>query len=77
MQPGWCKVRSMLKGSYRTTSLGLLTIASAVIGYLKAAIDNDPSTVPNWEVASVGIAAGWGLLTARDNKVSSEDAGLK
>lgn len=67
----------MLKGSWRTTGLGLLTIAGAIIGYAKAALDNDPATVPDWQITALGITAGWGLLTARDNKVSSEQAGVK
>lgn len=44
---------------------------------LAAFIDNDPATVPDWGLAIAAIAAGLGLLFARDNNVSSEDAGIK
>lgn len=65
----------MLKGSWRTNTLGFLTIIGAIVGYVKAAVDNDPSTIPDWPQTALGITAGWGLLVSRDNKVSSEEVG--
>lgn len=65
----------MLKGSWRTNILGILTILGAILGYVKAAVDSDPSTVPDWSQTALGITAGWGLLIARDNKVTSEEVG--
>lgn len=63
-----------LEGSYRTTLAGIGAIFVAVGGAVTALTDNDPATVPDWTTAIAAIAAGFGLLTARDNKVTSEQA---
>lgn len=63
--------------SWRTTITGILTILVAVAAAGKAFLDGDPSTVPNWETVIAAVIAGVGLISARDNKVSSEDAGIK
>ena len=63
--------------SWRTTifgSGGLLIVAS---GALSAFFDGDPSTVPNWTVVIGAVSAAIGHFFSRDNKVSSEDAGVK
>ena len=66
-----------LSGSYRTTALGVATIITAVGTCAKALFDGDPSTNPDWTTTSTAIMAGWGLIVARDNKVTSETAGAK
>jgi hypothetical protein len=39
--------------------------------------DADPLTLPDWGAVGAAVMAGIGLLAARDNKVSSEQAGAK
>jgi len=63
--------------SWRTTVFGaggLLTVAAATASAL---LDGDPTTNPEWAVVVASVAACLGLLFARDNKVTSEDAGVK
>jgi len=66
-----------MKGSWKTTVMGVATalgvICSAVVAYL----DGNPDTAVNWELTLAGLTAGIGLIAARDNGVSSEDAGAK
>jgi len=52
--------------SWRTTVLGIVTILGAVAGVLKALLDGDPSTMPDFASAFAAIAAGVGLIAARD-----------
>jgi hypothetical protein len=40
-------------------------------------LDSDPATNPDWSVVIATVTAGFGLLFARDNNVSSEEAGAK
>lgn len=63
--------------SWRTTALGVITILSAVLGACKASIDGDPTTNVDFQILVAAITAGWGLIVARDNQVSSENAGAK
>ena len=67
---------NMLKPSWRTSLAGIGGIVAAVGGAVKAQFDGDPNTVPDWNTV-VTLMLGIGLLFARDNKVSSEQAGLK
>ena len=39
---------------------------------LNALTDNDPATVPDWNMVLPQLAAGIGLICARDNKKSTE-----
>ena len=65
----------MLK-SWRTTALGVLTFLGALGFQLKYMWDDDPSTLVDWN--AVIAAAGVMLVgfTARDNQVTSEEAGV-
>lgn len=47
----------------------------AIGGALTAMFDNDPVTQPEWGAVIAACIAGFGLIFARDNKVSSEEAG--
>ena len=67
----------ILGASWRTSLLGVLTILAALAGAGKAYIDGDPATNPDWTATTAAITAGLGLLRARDNQVSSEQAGAK
>ena len=66
-----------LSGSWRTTLGGVAVILATVANAIKAVTDNDPATNLNWEVLVAGISAGLAMIAARDNKVSSEQAGAK
>lgn len=61
--------------SWRTTTTGILAIVAAVATVLKAELDGDPATVADWGTAMAAVLAGIGLLVARDNAVTSEQAG--
>lgn len=63
--------------SYRTTLAGIAAILTAVGSALAAWTDGDPATVVNIEATAAAILAGWGLILARDNGVSSEKAGAR
>lgn len=63
---------NLLGPSWRTTLSGLLTIL-ATVGHVADAILNGKPI--DWTVALTGFTTGVGLLTARDNKVSSEAVG--
>ena len=63
--------------SWKTTIAGVGTILSAVGLALKAAFDGDPSTTVNIELTATAIMSGIGLIAARDNGVTSEQAGAK
>lgn len=63
--------------SFKTTVLGIVTILAAIAGFVRALVDDDPSTLPNWEATVAAIIAGIGLIMARDNNVTSEAAGVK
>jgi len=61
--------------SWRTTTAGIGAILIAVGSALGAQFDNDPATVADWGAVIAAVIAGIGLLFARDNKVTSEQAG--
>jgi len=67
----------MLKGSWRTTALGVSTILVALGNAAIAWLDGNPNTNVDFAVLVAAITSGAGLIMARDNKVSSEDAGAK
>jgi hypothetical protein len=67
----------MKTASWRTTVTGILAILAAVATVVKAEIDGDPTTLPDYGTAAAAILAGIGLLAARDNKVTSEQAGAQ
>ncbi len=60
--------------SYRTTIAGIAAILTAVAGAASAWANGTPVDLPTLISA---IVAGIGLIAARDNKVSSEQAGAK
>lgn len=66
-------LESIFGVSYRTTMIGVGTIIMAIGTAVTAQFDNDPTTIPQWGALFAMIAAGLGLMTARDNKVTSEE----
>ena len=63
--------------SWKTTTLGVLGIISALATLLTALLDNDPNTVPDWGIISLVIWPSIAALFARDNSVTSEQAGAR
>lgn len=63
--------------SIKTTAAGVCAIIAALAGACSALFDGNPSTSPDWASVGAAIMAGIGLISARDNSVSSEQAGAK
>lgn len=61
--------------SWKTTLTGVITIFIAVATAAKLLIDGDPTTNPDWTATISAVTLGFGLIFARDNKVTSEQAG--
>lgn len=62
--------------SWKTTASGISAIVIALFTLIiQPLTDNDPKTVPNYEVAITAIIAGIGLITARDNDKTSAEVG--
>lgn len=68
-------MNNILKGSWRTSLFGVLLIISAITKFGLAQLDGDPSTNVAPADLMSNILAGWALLFARDNVVSSEQVG--
>jgi hypothetical protein len=60
----------MKNPSWRTTTLGIITILTAVTGVVQAIVDNDPATNPDLTVAIAAVISGIGLIFAKDAKVT-------
>ena len=56
--------------SWKTTMLGVLTIATAIFGAVMALIDGNPATNPNYETVIAAITAGIGLIFSKDANVT-------
>lgn len=63
--------------SWKTTTAGVGAILVALGSAMTAMFDADPLTVPDWGAVVAAIIAGIGLISARDNNVTSEQAGAK
>jgi hypothetical protein len=61
--------------SWRTSLFGVGGVVTIIGATLNALFDGDPATVVDWVTVCAGLAPAIGLLFARDNKVSSEQAG--
>lgn len=67
----------VLGASWKTTLAGTILALMVVLGAVHAALTGDFSKVDFTQVAQAigALAAAFGLLSARDNKVTSEAAG--
>lgn len=63
--------------SWRTTSLGVIAILTAVLGFVKAVLDGDPATDPDIAALTAALVAGAGLLFAKDAKVTGLPGGTE
>ena len=61
--------------SWKTTVAGVGSILTAVGNALSAMFDGNDATNPDWALVAAAVMAGIGLISARDNKVTSEEAG--
>ena len=68
---------NIIAGSWRSKTFGAVTILIAISGALKLVLDDDATTNPDWNIIGAQISVGWALLCTRDNKVSSEQVGIK
>lgn len=69
--------KPLLSGSYRTTGAGIAALVGSLCTLcLVPQFDDDPATKPMWaEFFALVVPVVLGLIAARDNKVSSEQAG--
>lgn len=66
-----------MKKSWRTTAAGAGALITVLGATLNQMFDGDPATNPDWNMVLPLTFAGLVGLFSRDNKVSSEDAGIK
>ena len=60
--------------SWKTTVTGILTIVIAAGTAAKLLLSGSQ---PDWPATIAAVMAGFGLIAARDNNVTSEQAGAK
>jgi len=67
--------RTAMKKSWKTSLAGIAAILTAGGAALTALTDGNPATEPDYAALIAAVIAGVGLLFARDNGVTSEQAG--
>jgi hypothetical protein len=63
--------------SWKTTTAGIAAIVAALATAVGALFDADPVSMPDWGAVAAAVMAGIGLIAARDNGVTSEQAGAR
>ena len=66
-----------MKKSWRTTLFGVLGGLVMLIGQVQTLLDDDPKTVPNYTEIMLAIGVMGIGVNARDESVTSEQAGAK
>jgi hypothetical protein len=66
-----------MRASWRTGLAGLFAGLSILIGQASAVVDSDPATNLDLSIVIATIAAMVAAFSARDNVVTSEQAGAK
>lgn len=56
--------------NWKTTVLGIATVVTALSTAVKAFVDGDPSTNPDWMAVITAFTAGFGLIFAKDHDVT-------
>ena len=62
--------------SWKTTAMGIVAFLTVALPAAQALLDTDPLTVPDWNLVVGAGSVMLALLFARDNNVSSENAGV-
>lgn len=72
-------IEKVVGKSWRTSTSGTLALVLVVITAVKLGLDGKLAEINFVQVmeALIGLAISFGLIAARDNKVSSEQAGAK
>lgn len=65
------------KKSWKTTAAGWAGVGVIALTQFQAWADGDPATVPAWGLVVGAIVVALGMTAARDNKVTSKDAGAE
>jgi len=63
--------------SWKTTLAGIAAIVAAIALAIAHQFDNDPTTIADWSAVITALTAGVGLVLARDNDKTSEQAGAR
>lgn len=66
-----------LSGSWKTSMAGIVAIVTAILNVVNLLMDGNPATNPDWTLTISAIMAGIGLVFARDNGVTSKQAGAE
>ena len=68
---------NLTKASWRTTVGGIIAFLFLVVGQVKYEFDDKPETRADWNVIIAACGVLWTGLVARDNSVTSEQAGAR
>ena len=63
--------------SWKTTAAGIAAIVAAIALAISHQFDTDPATIADWSAVITALTAGVGLVLARDNDKTSEQAGAR
>ena len=63
--------------SWKTTAAGIAALIAAIALAVAHQFDSDPTTAADWSAVIAALTAGVGLVLARDNDRTSEEAGAK
>ena len=63
--------------SWKTTAAGIAAIIAAIALAISHQFDTDPATIADWSAVITALTAGVGLVLARDNDKTSEQAGAR